>query len=245
MTTDPEAKKRLVKVTSNLDQALDALESHDTSRSLHLTRSLDEALGKLKQSKTFQPQPDDTIKATIRTASTPRDLEHVCRLAHDAYVEQGYVGAHPGHKLLYNAEFDNIPETTVLLVEGAGTLIGTVSVTVDGPRGLPADKDFNATCNLIRRETRAIGGAWRLVTRHGFADERRLVITLIGEATREAKERGVQTCLCALHPKHEHFYRRLLSMKPVAYCRAMRDLQNAPGVCMRCDIETVPGWWTR
>jgi hypothetical protein len=232
-------------VTSNLNQALDALGANDTARSLHLTRSLDEALGKLTSSNVFQPQPEDTVEATIRGVSSRQDLERVYRLVHDAYVEQGYIDRQPGMQLLYNAEFDNIPETTVLVVEGADQLLGTVSLTVDGPRGLPVDKDFNATCNLVRKEGRMLASAWRLVTRHGYADERRLVMTLIGEAASEAVDRGVQTCLCSMNPKHEHFYKRLLNMTSVAYCRAIRNLRNAPGACMRCDVENLPEWWTR
>jgi hypothetical protein len=232
-------------VTSNLSQALDALGASKTAQSLKTTRSLDEALGCLSKSTAFHPQPEDTLQATIRGASSPADLDHLYRLVHDAYVEQGYVDLRADGRLLFNAEFDNRPETTVLIVEGAGVLLGSISLTLDGPHGLPVDKDFNATCNLIRKEGRTLASVWRLVTRHGHADERRLVMTLIGEVTREAVNRGVQTSLCAVNPKHEHFYKRLLSMNSVACSRGTRGLKNAPGVCMRCDIENVPEWWTR
>ena len=90
-----------------------------------------------------------------------------------------------------------------------------------------------------------IGGIWRLVTRHGYVDERRLVMSLIGEVAQVALKKGVQTCLSAVNPKHEHFYKRLLNMQAVAYCRAMKRLRNVPGVCMRCDVETIPEWWKR
>ena len=172
-------------------------------------------------------------------------MENVYRLAHDAYTEKGYKDSQDGGQLLYNAEMDQSDSTTVLIVEGAEVIIGSVSITLDGPDGLPVDKDFKATCDIIRGENRALASVWRLITRHGYADERRLVMALIGEIVQIGLNEKIQTVICALNPKHEHFYRRLLNMKRVAYARAMKGLKNAPGVCMRCDMEDVPEWWTR
>ncbi len=232
-------------VTTNLDQALDALSTPEISQTLHLTRSLDEALSRLTQARAFQPQtPEATVEGTLRVASTVDDFAAIHRLIHDAYVEQGYIEPQGNGRLLYNAEFDQRPETVVLMVESEGVLLGTLSLTVDGPRGLPVDRDFNATCNLVRREGRPLGCVWRLVTRQGYVDERRLVLTLIGEIVQEGLARQIKTYLCALNPKHERFYKRLLNMKSLAYCRSVQGLRNAPGVCMRGDVENLPPWWT-
>ena len=234
-------------ITTNLDQALDSLGADSSAQALHLTRSLDEAIDTLGTSRAFKPpQPEEeTIEATVRPAQGREDLESVYRLVHDAYVEQGYIEAQPDGRLLHNSDLDNIPETVVLLVEVDKHLLGTVSLTVDGQFGLPVDKDFKATCDVVRNDGRALAGVWRLVTRHGYVDERRLVMSLIGEVVRQAIEGGVQTCLCAVNTKHEHFYKRLLNMQAIAYCRAVKRFHNVPGVCMRCDVESLPEWWKR
>lgn len=236
---------RRLNVTTNLDQALEAISEPKVARSLHVTRTLNEALRKLSGSQAYRIQPEDTVEATIREATSKQDMEGVYRLLHDAYVQQGYVESQNEQQLLYNAEFDNIPETTVLIVEASGLLLGTVSITVDGPSGLPVDKDFGTTCNLIRKRQEILACAWRLVTRYGYADERKLVMTLIGEAVQVALRRKVQICLCALNPKHQHFYSRLLGMKTISMCRSMKSLRNAPGICMRCDTAKLPLWWKR
>jgi len=233
-------------VTSNLDRALEALGDSRVIRELHVTGSLDEAMKKIRASEIYAPRAEEQVEAVIRLAADARDLDGVYRLLHDAYAERGYIEVQPNRRCLYNAEFDNIPETAVLIAEAGGIQLGTVSLTLDSSRGLPVDRDFNAVCNLIRRKgRRKLACAWRLVTRHGHADERKVAMRLIGEVIRLAVERGVQTCLCAMSIKHQHFYRRLLNMKPLAHCRAMRGLQNTSGVCMRADIETLLDWWKR
>ncbi len=249
MTLNPSKPAPPMNVTSNLDQALDMLGDQDTVRALQLTRSLDEALGQLNKNQVYRPEtkqePDDTVEATIRPVASEADLANIYRLVYDAYLEKGFIEPRNDPQLKYNAEMDDIPETTVLVVEGSGLLLGTVSVTVDGPAGMPADRDFKATADMVRGEGRKLAGVWRLVTRCGYTDERNLVMALIGEAVQQAMEKGVQSCLCAINPKHEHFYRRLLGMKRIAYARSMKGLQNAPGVCLRCDEEDVPEWWKR
>lgn len=250
MTSDRDKPMPPLNVTSNLDQALDMLSEQDTARALHLTRSLDEALGQLSPSRAFRPEPKkeepaDTVDATIRTAETEADMEGIYRLVYDAYLEKGFIEPKTVPRLKYNSELDGIAETTVLAVEGAGLLLGTISVTLDGPAGLPADRDFKTMADTVRREGRTLAGVWRLVTRCGYTDERNLVMALIGEAVQVALRHQVQSCLCAIHPKHEHFYKRLLGMTRIAYARSMKGLLNSPGVCLRCDAEDVPEWWTR
>lgn len=90
-----------------------------------------------------------------------------------------------------------------------------------------------------------MGGAWRLVTRHGYADERKVVMILIGEVIRKAMEMGVEVGLCAMNPRHTHCYERLLHMRAVGYCKNMKGLKNAPGVCMRADIDKIPDCWKK
>jgi hypothetical protein len=149
----------------------------------------------------------------------------------------------PDNRLALYPNLDNIPETRVLIAEEDGRIVGTNSLTLDGPNGLPSDIDFRKECAAIRGEGRRLAGSWRLCTRAGYRDERRIVLDLFAKTVRLTQELGVQTCVFTVLPRHVRIYEKLLNMKLVSKKEAaIKGLQNVPAVLMRCDYETLPRW---
>ncbi|MFH1022485.1 MAG: hypothetical protein V1809_03790 [Planctomycetota bacterium] len=179
---------------------------------------------------------------TVRSVRNEWEMDEVYRMTHDAYVERGYTVPRPDGRLIHYPHLDGIPETTVLVAEVEGELVGTNSFTFDNSFGLPDDVDFRRECDAIRQEGRKLAASWRLVTRSGYRDERQIVMGLIQESIRRIVETGVTTCLFTFNPRHERVYQRLLNMKTVARSGETSGLQNAPAVFMRCDFETLPAW---
>jgi len=178
----------------------------------------------------------------IRPVCEDGELEDVYRLTHDAYAERGYIKASSDGRLIHNRELDGIAETTVVVVVADGIVLGTNTLTLDGPKGLSVDKDFKEESDQVRAEGRTLASSWRLVTRTGYRDERKIVMGLIGETLRLGLSHGVTTCLFSLNPRHERVYSRLLNMKTIARSDAIVGFANAPAVLMRMDIETLPQW---
>jgi hypothetical protein len=180
----------------------------------------------------------------IRQAGSASELEEVYRLTHDAYVEREYCRPRPDGRLVHYPHLEGIPETIVLIALLDGRVVGSVSVTLDGPRGLHVDQDFGDTCDAVRREGVRVCAAWRIVTRRSLRGERRVVMALIKATFSTAFGRlACRAMLCSFNPRHEGFYRRACGMETIARRDSTRGLYNAPAVLMRVDADRLPERW--
>ncbi|MFH1023161.1 MAG: hypothetical protein V1809_07205 [Planctomycetota bacterium] len=208
------------RVSSNVSQALRAV-SADVGRGVSLSES-----------------PD----VVVRPIENDDELDEVYRITHDAYVERGYCAPQSDGRLIHYPRHDGIPETTVLIAERNDRIVGTNSLTLDGPNGLPVDEDFGRDCERIRATGRRLAASWRIATRKDCREERNIAMGLIRETLRLCLLKGVETCLFTFNPRHERIYQRLLNMRTVARSEGTAGLSNAPAVFMRCDEETLPAW---
>ncbi len=223
--------------TSNLDQALDWLNLPKTRDRLTAAKGMRQARQAL------DPAVAEAEAIRLRAAKNKKDLEEIYSLVHDAYVERGYIEPQPDGRLVLYPQLDNIPETTVIIMWDGDRIVGTNTLTLDGPKGLPSDEDFRKECDAIRAEGRKLAGSWRLCTRTGYRDERHIVLELIARTVRLTLQNEVETCVFTIHPRHVDVYRKLLNMTLVSQKEeTVRGLQNAPAVFMRCDRETLPQW---
>ena len=189
-------------------------------------------------------RPDDgSAGLTIRPVQNAMEMDQVYRLTHDAYVWRGYNQPQPDGRLVHYPHLDNIPETTVLIAVEHGRILGTNSITLDGPRGLSVDGDFKFDCDGIRKERRPLAASWRIATREDLRGETRVVMGLIQETVRWGISAGVLTCMFTFNPRHERIYKKLLNLETVARCEETKGLKNAPAVLMRLDLENCPQRW--
>lgn len=185
-------------------------------------------------------------RVTVRPVRSSFELAEVYRLTHDTYVERGYCLPQPDGKLIHYPQLENIPETTVLVALQDGQVMGTVSLTLDGPCGFHVDTDFKPVCDQVRAEGIKVGASWRIATRQALRGERQVVMALIGEVVSYAFEVfELDTFLCTFNPRHERIYGRLLGMRTIARNETCEGLKNAPAVLMRCDRATVPEKWLK
>src|SRR4051812_8581180 len=83
----------------------------------------------------------------IRTVRTLDELQHIYRLTHTCYAASGYFQPHPSGMLVHYPQYDHISETTILVAILDGKIVGSVSLTVDGPSGFTIDEDFKPECD--------------------------------------------------------------------------------------------------
>lgn len=181
----------------------------------------------------------------IRPIRDAAELDCVYRMTHDAYVDMGFIEPRPGGRLVHYPHLDAAPETTILVALLDGVIVGTNSVTLDGPAGLHVDEDFKAVTDQIRAEGRRIAAGWRINTRRDVRDQANIVRGLIGEAMRLLVNTGIRTCLFIFNKRHERIYQRLLGMTTIAELPEIRCVNNFPAVLMRCDFEHLPKWCFR
>lgn len=179
----------------------------------------------------------------IRPVRSEDELATVHLLTHDAYVAKGYVAAQPGRKLAHYSDFDHLPETTVLVAIRENEIIGTVSMTMDGPWGLTLDKDFKKICDSLRYSGRSLAVIWRLVIAKSSGPSLQLLLTLMKRIIDETGMQGANTALITVNPNHQSAYQRILNATVLSTNNFTKGLDNAPGVLLRLDYERYPPNW--
>lgn len=168
----------------------------------------------------------------VRPVLSDAELDAVHRLTHDGYVEQGFIAPRPDGRLRHHIDIEAAPENMVLVATDGASIVGTVSITLDGPVGLHADHDFHADCNAVRAEGLPVGAVWRIITEPGHRNSRETVLLLIRAATTVLHHAGVETALCTFAPHHERAYARLLGFRTIARSDGVREVAT-PAVLMR------------
>ena len=178
------------------------------------------------------------------------ELDRVYRLVHDAYLEAGYISPQPGRRLIYCPHLDLAPETTAFVAKAGGEIVGTSTVTLDGPAGLHLDDEYPDEVAAVRREVRSLASSWRLALKASAPERVYVLLGLIRANQQLLYANGVQTCLFTLVPHFEPLYRRLfnarlIASKPLGHACTSEQLLmfQCPTVLMRWDAESCPRRW--
>lgn len=171
----------------------------------------------------------------IRPILSDDELDIVHRLTHDQFVAEGFARPQSDGRLRYYNDIEAAPENMVLVAVDDGMIVGTVSVTLDGPAGLHVDHDFGEQCAAIRAEGRPVGGVWRIVTDTQLRGSRTVILELIRATVDVLVRFGIPTALCEFGPHHERAYHKLLGFSTVARSTSLAQLA-APAVLMRASV---------
>jgi hypothetical protein len=90
----------------------------------------------------------------IRLAATRDQVVRANRLVFKNYAELGYWSDDPEE--LARNHYLGLPTRHVILITEASSLIGTISVIVDSPDGIPADRFQPETVCALRRQSRRL-----------------------------------------------------------------------------------------
>jgi len=196
----------------------------------------------------YKPVMDQTsIKPIeIRPIRDSFELWDVYSLTHDCYVETNYIRPRPTGMLVHYAEFDHLPETTILVALQDGEIIGSISYTIDGPAGFIIEKDYREECQRIRQEKgRRLADYWRFVVKKSCRSGQQVLMALMTQSGLDLLQKGVNTFFLDVHEKHEGAYKRLFNGVTVARKEGVPGLeqQHIAAVLIRWDAERLPNRW--
>lgn len=147
-------------------------------------------------------------------------LNEVYGLAYREYLRAGYIAPRADEMLTHYQGHDDSWATTVLGAYAAGELVGTCSLTVDGPVGLPGETDFRLQIGRVRRWCREnglrLGASWRLVTDSRVCRGIGIMLDLVRAIVRKNCELGLHITLSVVHPQHCLAYQRIVGMETIA-----------------------------
>ncbi len=185
-------------------------------------------------------------KPNVKVADSPEEFEEAFRLVHDVYVEMGYFDPHPSglRVLLHQA----VPGNLVFLARDERRVLGTVSLIMDGPMGLPMDDVYREELEPFRQQGRRIAEVsslavdsrfrWMLIDEQG---RRRGVFWLLHQAVLYwALRRQLHHLVITVNPRHAVFYERLYLFQRFGPVKSYDTVRGAPAVPLQLDLTSLP-----
>ena len=174
----------------------------------------------------------------IRPVADGSELDTVYRLHHDSWVGEGYLDARPDGRLVHHPELDANRNTVILVAIEDRSIVGTNSLTLDGPLGVPMDHGLCDEVDRIRAEGHTVMASWRIATEPTCRNRMTVVLALIEETAKWLVASGGTTCIYLFSKCHERIYRKLISATTI--CDVGAFYPDAPkwhGVLMRTDAK--------
>ena len=175
----------------------------------------------------------------VHTMSNSTELFDIHRLTHDSGVAKGLIKSRPDGVWVPHPDFDLIPQTTILVASIENVVVGSISLTRDGSRGLIADTIFKKTCSLIRAENRSVAEIWRLIVKPSLPEREKVAEVLMQVAAQSLIAEGIQTCLLSIYPEYIALCERLLNVVVLTGTNSVRGLPSFQTVFMRSDLEAL------
>lgn len=177
-------------------------------------------------------RPNESVRTSV--ARSQAKLDAARNLVERRFASRGYQGSGSGASRAYGDRF-----TLTLIAEAASATVGTMSVRLDGPRGLLADEIYSEELSAVRSQGRrpCEFGGLALAER---ADTKMILSTLfalaysLGKATHDE----VTDVFIEVNPQHVGFYRRVLGFVVEAGERFCERVQ-APAVLLRTTVDEL------
>lgn len=171
---------------------------------------------------------------TVSIARTVDEYEDAFRLVRIGYVYQGYLPMRSPELRIYDQHV--LPESVVLVAKHRGDVVGTMTLTLDSPAGLPLDKDYPEELAELRRggEKLVEYGALTVLRPH----QKSGVTVLMNMAATWLSHNllGAERVVIGINPKAIAWYRAAMTFSTFTAPRNHADLE-APVVGMTQDLE--------
>ena len=186
----------------------------------------------------------DSLAMTCRPASSRDDLLAAYHLVYTEYEQRKACRFDPS-SLFYNF-FCLVPDSRTFLLEQDGRLLGTISLFMDSPCGLPAEDIFPDKIGSFRMKGKRAAEAGLLALDSSFFGRKSFSLTDRRKLTASFKLFKVvfdhvrfvakaTDLFVAIHPKHQDFY-QYLNFETIGPVREDARTEGRPALPMRMDI---------
>ena len=173
------------------------------------------------------PRSNGNLAAAI--ARSPDELRAAATLVESRYAARGY---------LLSADDEGLRPGVTLIAAEHEAIVGTLTLRLDGPEGLAADRSYGDAIDAVRHARGGVCELTRLALARG-ADSRSVLSALFGSAYVVATRRHRMTdAFVEVNPRHVGYYRALFGFVVAAGQRVCPRVM-APGVLLRLEIERL------
>lgn len=179
-----------------------------------------------------------------RMASTREDLEKAYQLVYKEY-EKRKICKENLAKMHYSY-YCFVPQSRTFILESKNRLVGTMSLLVDSPCGIPMESLFSEELSHFRRSGRLIAEVSLLALDHDYFGKKSFSLTDFRKLVGAFKlfkmmfdyarfEAGVTDLFIAMHPKHSDLY-RYLQFETIGPVKTYDRAEGKPALPMHMDI---------
>ena len=168
----------------------------------------------------------------IRVANNLESRQEAYQHVYSLYLQKGY--AKPNPSSMWFTLFDALPETTTLIVERAGQLVGALTVVFDSPLGLPAESLYEGELNTLRVTGRRLTEFVSLGVNGG--DARALVKLFNLAYLLSYRLSNATDIMITVNPRHVRYYEKMLFFQKVGVERSYGKVSGAPAVLLRLNM---------
>lgn len=165
----------------------------------------------------------------IKMAETKEEYEAAYKLLHDTYFETKLIDkANSGLRV---TKYHSLPTTNTIIVKFKGEVVGTMSIIIDNPFGLPIDKV--ADISELRKVSARIAEISSLAIKKDTNMRRgKLLIPLTTYMHRYLEEiAGVDAMVCVVNESAKLFYESVMCFNPLPVRTVDYDYVNAKEIC--------------
>lgn len=160
----------------------------------------------------FARVDDEALQGlTVRLAETIDEYVEAARLVYEGYRARGILDPHETGVRV--TPFLALPTTLIFVALREGRIVGTISVVLDGPAGLPMESIYRDELAALRASGRRIAEVGALCISPGLRG--RGIAFLLNKAMALSARNfaHVDDLVIAVHPRAEDLYRALLGFE--------------------------------
>ncbi len=177
----------------------------------------------------------------LSLAADTHDIEAAYALVQAQYLRRGY--AKPGGSVRFVSHCC-IPTTHTLIASVKGTVVGTASLILDGPLGLPLESTYAGETQDLRDAGERLAEISCLATRR--RGDARVLLALYRGIYALCRYRFAVDRLCiTVHPRQGRFYQKALMFNAIGPVRDYAACNHAPAVALGLDLGSAENRFRR
>ena len=175
-------------------------------------------------------------EAVLKIASTRVELFDAFALVYRAYVQRGLMRPNPfGLRI---TPYHLLPTTQIFIATVRKRVVCTITLVGDSGMGLPLESVYSNEVLARRLRGQRIGEVSCLAERSDQSrNSCRLTVELMRLMAQNARRRGLDELLIAVHPRHAKFYERCAAFQVIGGQRRYHSVCDNPAVAMALDLH--------
>lgn len=164
-------------------------------------------------------------------------------LTYESYLKKGLVSRRTYHQL-WVSEFNALSTTMTLLIKKNKRIMGTITLILDSPIGLPTDNIYKQENDKLRHSKKKLAELSSLALDTSNNQETLFLmarflnyaylISFYGLSGKKATD-----LVISVNPRYENFYKRYFLFEKIGGFRYYGRVNHAPAILLKLNIDTI------